>query len=116
MLFNGGSDRVERPNDRMVWHHDVEIAHAQTAMRKGDYKLVYYWDTRESFLYDLSSDLTESNNLAEQKPAIAEEMLAELQAHVKAGIDAPRYALLESGQHGAKDTRPASRRGMGGGD
>ena len=26
-------------------------------MRKGDYKLVYYWDTRESFLYDLSTDL-----------------------------------------------------------
>ena len=26
-------------------------------MRKGDYKLVYYWDTRESFLYDLSTGL-----------------------------------------------------------
>ena len=44
--------------------HDVEITHPQTAMRKG--ALVYYWDTRESFLYDLSADLTESNNLADK--------------------------------------------------
>ena len=43
-------------------------------------------------------------------------MLAELMAHVQAGIDAPRYALLESGQHGAEDTRPPGRRGMGGGE
>ena len=115
VLLNGGTGEVKRPIDRMVWHHDVEITHPQTAMRKGDYKLVYYWDTKESFLYDLSTDLTESNNLAEQQPAIAEEMLVELQAHVQAGIDAPRYALLESGQHGAEDTRPPGRRGMGGG-
>ncbi len=115
VLLNGGTGQVERPIDRMVWHHDVEITHPQTAMRKGDYKLVYYWDTQESFLYNLPTDLTESNNLATQQPAIAEEMLVELKAHVQAGIDAPRYALLESGQHGAEDTRPAGRRGMGGG-
>jgi arylsulfatase A-like enzyme len=113
VLLNGGKGEVERPIDRMVWHHDVEIVHPQTAMRKGDYKLVYYWDTRESFLHHLPTDLTESNNLAGQKPELAEEMLAELQAHVKAGIDAPRYALLESGQHGAVDNRPQERRGMG---
>ena len=113
VLLNDGKGEVERPIDRMVWHHDVEIVHPQTAMRKGDYKLVYYWDTRESFLHHLPTDLTESNNLAEQQPAMAEEMLAELQAHVKAGIDAPRYALLESGQHGAEDRRPPERRGMG---
>jgi arylsulfatase A-like enzyme len=113
VLLNGGEGEVERPIDRMVWHHDVEIVHPQTAMRKGDYKLVYYWDTRESFLHHLPTDLTESNNLAGQKPELAEEMLAELQAHVKAGIDAPRYALLQSGQHGAVDNRPPERRGMG---
>jgi arylsulfatase A len=113
VLLNGGKGEVERPIDRMVWHHDVEIVHPQTAMRKGDYKLLYYWDTRESFLHHLPTDLTESNNLAGQQPELAKEMLAELQAHVKAGIDGPRYALLESGQHGAVDRRPPERRGMG---
>ena len=49
VLLNGGKGQVERPIDRMVWHHDVEIVHPQTAMRKGDYKLVYFWDTREKF-------------------------------------------------------------------
>ena len=97
----------------MVWHHDVEIVHPQTAMRKGDYKLLYYWDTREVFLHHLPTDLTEENNIAEQHPVLAEEMLTELMAHVEAGIDAPRYALLKSGQHGAEDRRPPERRGMG---
>ena len=110
VLLNDGVGEVERPIDRMVWHHDVEIAHPQTAIRKGDYKLIYYWDTRESFLHHLPSDLSESNNIAGQWPIMAEDMLVELQAHVKAGIDASRYALLESGQHGAEDTRPPGRR------
>ena len=34
-------------------------------------------------------------------------------AHVRAGIDASRYARLESGIHGAEDRRPPERRGMG---
>ncbi len=113
VLLNGGKGQVERPIDYMVWHHDVEIVHPQTAIRKGDYKLVYFWDTRESFLHHLPTDLTESKNIAEQHPAIAEEMLAELMAHVRSGIDASRYARLESGIHGAEDRRPPERRGMG---
>ena len=119
VLLNGGVGEVERSIDRMVWHHDVEIPHPQTAMRKDDYKLIYYWDTKESFLYYLPTDLTESNNLAERQPALAEEMLVELKAHVEAGIDAARYARLESGLHGAEDNRPprpqAQAGGMGGG-
>lgn len=113
VMLNGGKGHVERPIDRMVWHHDVEIVHPQTAIRKGDYKLVYYWDTRESFLHHLPTDLTESKNLVDQHPAIAEELLAELKAHVQAGIDPARYARLESGIHGAEDRRPPERRGMG---
>ena len=113
VLLSGGKGRVERPIDRMVWHHDVEIVHPQTAMRKGDYKLVYFWDTRESFLHHLPTDLSESRNLVDQHPEMAQEMLAELMAHVRAGIDASRYARLESGIHGAEDRRPPERRGMG---
>lgn len=103
ILLNGGTGEVERPIDRMVWHQDVEVTHPQTAIRKGDYKLIYYWDTKESFLYNLSRGLTESNNLAVQYPAIAEAMLLELRAHVKAGVGLARYTRLESGLYGADD-------------
>jgi arylsulfatase A len=44
---------VKRPIDRFVWHQTVEVAHPQSAMRKGDYKLLYFWDTKEGLLFDL---------------------------------------------------------------
>ena len=97
VLLNAGTGKVKRPIDRMVWHHDVEIDHPQTAMRKGDLKLVHYWDTKEDFLYDLAADLSERNNLAQAKSDVASKMLAELQAHVRAGLGEQAYALLESG-------------------
>jgi arylsulfatase A-like enzyme len=106
VLLNGGSGEVERPIDRLVWHHDVEIPYPQTAMRKGDYKLIYYWNTKEAFLYNVSTDIRESNNLVDEHPQMTQEMLLELKAHVKAGIDPARYARLESGLPGAEDTRP----------
>ena len=119
ILLNGGIGEVERPIERMVWHHDIEEAiHPQTAILKGDYKLTYYWDTKESFLYNLSKDLTESNNLATQSPSIAEAMLLELKTHVKSGLDFARYTRLENGLFGSErpdgDPRGAAG-GMGGG-
>jgi arylsulfatase A len=81
-----------------VWHHDVEIEHPQTAMRKGDQKLLHYWDTKEDFLYDLSADIGERNNLAKTKPEVAAQLLAELKAHVRAGLGEQKFAALESGK------------------
>jgi len=82
----------------MVWHHDVEIEHPQTALRKGDLKLMHYWDTKEDFLYDLSADLGERNNLAAAKPEVTAQLLAELKAHVRAGLGEEKFAALESGK------------------
>ena len=96
--LNGGAGKVLRPIDRMVWHHDVEIAHPQTAIRKGNLKLLHYWDTKEDFLYDLTMDLGERNNLAQQQPAVAAQLLAELKVHVWAGLGDQKFAALESGK------------------
>ena len=112
VLLNGGAGKVQRPIDRLVWHHDVEIEHPQTAMRKGDLKLLHYWDTKEDFLYDLAADLSERNNLAKQQPAAAAQMLAELKAHVRAGLDEQKFAALESGK-GGQDARPGDGKGKG---
>ncbi len=111
VLLNGGKGKIQRPIDRLVFHHDVEVSHPQTAMRQGDLKLVHYWDTKESFLYDLSSDLSERKNLAAERPNVVAEMLSELKAHVKNGLDEQRFAALESGQFRGND-RP---KGGGGG-
>lgn len=108
LLLNGGKGSVRRPLDRLVFHHDVEVPHPQTAMRQGDLKLVHYWDTRQSFLYDLSTDLSEQNDLASRQPKTVESMLAELKSHVKNGLDSQHFDRLENGQGPASD-RPQGR-------
>ncbi len=97
-VLSSGKGRVSRPIDRLVWHHDVEVEHPQTALRQGNYKLLHYWDTRESFLYDISQDLGETRNLAFEKKEILTSMLGELKAHVRDGLGEAKFQQLESGQ------------------
>lgn len=98
VLLHAGTGAVDRPIDRLVFHHDVEVEHPQTAMRKGDFKLLYYWDTKQSFLYDLSTDLSERHDLAAERPNIANSLLVELKSHVRNGLGEQKFAALESGQ------------------
>jgi arylsulfatase A len=110
--------RVQRSINRLVWHHDVEVDHPQTALRQGNLKLVHWWDTRQSFLYDLSSDAGESRNLAAVQPGETTRLLAELKAHVRAGLGERKFAALEAGQAdppgGRGEGRPKGK-GKGGG-
>jgi arylsulfatase A-like enzyme len=113
LLMNGGTGKVKRPLDRLVWHHDVEIEHPQTALRKGNLKLLHYWDTKEAFLYDLATDHGERTNLAKEKSAITAQLLAELKAHLRAGLGEQKFAALESGKF-EQGKRPPG--GPGGGN
>lgn len=97
VLTNAGQGTIRRPIDRLVFHHDVEIEHPQSALRKGDLKLLFYWDTKQSFLYDLSQDLGETNDLAAKRPETVNQLLAELKAHVRLGLGEQKFASLESG-------------------
>jgi arylsulfatase A-like enzyme len=108
VLLNNGQGDVKRPIDRLVWHHDVEIEHPQTALRQGNFKLLHYWDTREDFLYDLSSDPGERQNLVGQKPELVKTMLAALKQHVRAGLGENKFEQLESGK-----IEPGPRGGVG---
>jgi len=110
VLLNGGVGEIQRPIERLVFHHAVEVEHPQTAMRKGDLKLVHYWDTKESFLYDLKTDLSEKNNLAQQKTEITAQLLAEMQTHVRAGLGEAAYADLPNKKGGA-EARPKKGKG-----
>lgn len=105
VLTDPSQGKVTRPIDRMLWHHDVEVDHPQTAMRKGDFKLMHYWDTKEDFLYDLSRDLGEATNLARSKPEVVTQMLAELKAHVRAGVGEDKFAALDSGKYVPEEPR-----------
>lgn len=67
------------------WHYPLDKPHflggrSSGAVRKGDWKLIEYFDTRQKELYNLADDIGEKNNLASTNP----EKVAELQGLLKA--------------------------------
>lgn len=98
LLLNAGNLPVKRSIDRFVWHQAVEVAHPQSAIRRGDYKLLYFWDTQEGLLFDVVKDLGETRDLAKQNPAVAASLQAELKAHIRAGLGEQAFSALERGE------------------
>lgn len=98
LLTSGGRALVRRPIERFVWHQAAEVAHPQSAIRRGDHKLLYFWDSKEGLLFDLGTDLRETRDIAKEKPEIAARLEAELKAHVRAGLGEQAFAALENGQ------------------
>lgn len=97
ILLNNGTGKVTRPIDRFVWHHASEVEHPESAIRQGDFKLLYSWDTRAAQLFDVAHDLTESRDLAAAKPELTQELLGQLRNHLRAGIGDQAVTALENG-------------------
>jgi arylsulfatase A-like enzyme len=71
--------------DNLYWHYPLAKphflgGHSSGAVRKGDWKLVEYFDADRKELYNLADDISEKNNLASKNP----EKVAELQGLLKA--------------------------------
>ena len=58
-------------------------ARKEIMIREGDIKLIFYREERQLELFDLASDPTESNNLAESDPDRARELLARVNAYYR---------------------------------
>ena len=108
ILLNSGVGKVERPIDRFVWHQAAEVPHPHSAIRKGDYKLVYYWDSRKAELFNLTQDLSEARDLAPEKSELAAQLQKELKDHIRAGLGEQAFTALENGEF------PLNRGGKGG--
>ena len=69
--------------ESIFWHfpHYHGVAQSPgTAMRKGDYKLIEYYDTKSFELYNLKEDISEERELSAKEP----EKLAELKTELSA--------------------------------
>ena len=108
VLLNNGVGKVKRSVDRFVWHQATEVEHPQSAIRKGDFKLIYFWDTRSAELFDLTDDLSEAHNLASEKPDLTVKLQKELKDHIRAGLGEQAFGALERGEF------PQNRGGKGG--
>ena len=64
-----------------------------SAIRKGDFKLIRFFDDDSVELFNLKEDIGETKNIAESEPAIAKQMnqlLTDWLAETKAGIPTKR--------------------------
>ena len=117
-VLQKGADAVARPIDRMVWHMPVEVDHPQTAIRQGDWKLLYYWDTKQAQLFDLSKDMRETHDLSSEQADRTKAMLTVLREHIRAGLGDEAVAALDrgekSGARGGAGGRGAGGKGGGG--
>lgn len=82
--------KMKNKNRALFWHFPhIYDSSPYSIIRKGDWKLIFYYDTQKPELYNLKEDLSEKMNLAEQNPKKCDELRAELRAylqHVNAGI------------------------------
>ena len=84
----------------LYWHYPLDKPHflggrSSGAVRKGDWKLIEYFDTGQKELYNLAEDLSEENNLTGTNP----EKVAELHGLLKAWRKEVR-AKIPGGQSG----------------
>jgi len=97
LLKDGDQGTITRSIDRFVWHQPVELDHPQSAIRKGDYKLLYEWDTHNVQLFNLALDRGEKHDVSKENPELTAKLQSELIAHVRAGLGDKAIAELESG-------------------
>jgi len=65
------TDKIDR--EAIYWHYPH--SRMEGAIRKGDYKLLYYYKTGEIKLYNLREDIGELNDISKVEQTKADEML-----------------------------------------
>lgn len=69
---------------------------ATCVIRKGDYKLIYYYEDQRFELFNIMEDIGEVNNLALVYPAILEQLAVELTKYLKE-VEGQRPSFKDSG-------------------
>lgn len=95
--------RRERP---IIWHfpnlwgetqNKDEGYGAYSSILKGDYHLIYTWETRQCRLYNVRQDIGEQDDLTARMPEKVKELAAELTTYLKER-DAQRPSYRSSGE------------------
>jgi uncharacterized sulfatase len=88
-LLEGTADALER--EALIWHfpyyhpeHTPDPAtEPQSSIRKGDWKLIRYYDSERVELFNLGGDRSEQNDLSGAMPERARELAAELDERLR---------------------------------
>ena len=103
---------VERSNEALIFHfphyNSVGLQEPHSAIRMGDYKLVKFYSSERSLLFDLSKDINESKDLYESKKVKAKELEKRLSDYlelVDAEIPKDSFTWERPGEKGAVKTQ-----------
>ena len=74
---------ASHPERTLHWHYPLDQPHflggrSAAAIRRGDWKLIDFYDTGETELYALDEDLSEATNRAAEHPELAKKLKQEL--------------------------------------
>jgi arylsulfatase A-like enzyme len=104
-----GGDRT------IIWHYpyNVKVMHPdnnlpltpRTAMRKGDYKLIWDWHGKLE-LYNIVEDPYEKKDLAQQQPEQTQALFKELKGWLKKNLKPHYMPVLNPDYDAAQDKRP----------
>jgi arylsulfatase A-like enzyme len=88
-LHSPNSDNaVKRPNDFLVFHFPhyqlQKGGQPSSAIIKGNYKLIKFYEDNTFYLFDLKKDISEIVNLAQKKPEVVKELNTDLQNYLDA--------------------------------
>lgn len=70
----GNDERALIWNFPNIWGNEGPGINLVSAIRKGDYKLIYHYDTGEKELYNVNDDISELNNLTDVMPELTQEL------------------------------------------
>ena len=70
------------PNKWFSTHQELGISPA-SAIRKGDYKLIYYHNTQHVKLFNLADDISETNDISAENSSKVEELSKELSEYLR---------------------------------
>lgn len=80
-LLSGGNIKNEKRS--FFWHYPhIYDRPPYSVIRKGDWKLIFYYETREVELYNLKEDISEKTNLAKANPKKCKELSKELEEYL----------------------------------
>lgn len=109
LLLGQGSWRREA----VYWHYPhyhTEGARPHSAIRRGDWKLIHFYETGKKELYNLKNDIGEQRELQEAEPQLAARLYAQLESWRKSvGAQAPllnpAYDPQRENQNGKRPPR-----------
>ena len=71
---NGNAGKVIRNTEALIFHFPWFNGEPESAIRLGDYKLIKNIDSKQTWLFDVSKDIEESNDLSNAMPSKANEL------------------------------------------